>query len=336
MKGGGSEEVRMKAETGDRAFAAAEQGRAEQDRAETVGLITLSHRGDLERCALLFESIDRHAASRGCHYVLVDDRDVALFAHFARPDRRILPQSQFLPWWIRPIPFLRRRRLRYWLTPFGKPVSGWHIQQFVKIEATRRLPEARYCLIDSDVCFFRDFDLAALAEPNPTPFHVHPGGVVANRPRHIQWLGTASRLLATKPQSVPADDYIDQIIIWDQATTRAMTDRIEAVTGRGWVAALCRDRHFSEYMIYGTFVTNTPSVMARHAVTTQSFCRTHWDDDALSEADILAMLDVATATERAFCIQSFGSTPLSTIRASIDAFRAEGGEERSKLRTEAA
>ena len=265
MKGGGSEEVRMKAETGDRAFAAAEQGRAEQDRAETVGLITLSHRGDLERCALLFESIDRHAASRGCHYVLVDDRDVALFAHFARPDRLILPQSQFLPWWIRPIPFLRRRRLRYWLTPFGKPVSGWHIQQFVKIEATRRLPEARYCLIDSDVCFFRDFDLAALAEPNPTPFHVHPGGVGANRPRHIQWLGTASRLLATKPQSVPADDYIDQIIIWDQATTRAMTDRIEAVTGRGWVAALCRDRHFSEYMIYGTFVTNTPSVMARHA-----------------------------------------------------------------------
>lgn len=326
----------MKAETGDRASAAAGQDRAERDRAETVGLITLSHRGDLERCALLFETIDRHATPRGCHYVIVDDEDVALFARFARPDRRILPLSQFLPWWMRPIPVLRWRGRRYWFTPFGKPVSGWHIQQIVKIEATRRLPEARYCLIDSDIYFFRDFDLAALAEPNPTPFHVHPGGVVANRPRHTLWIGTASRLLGTKPQSVPADDYIDQIIIWDQATARAMTDRIEAVTGHGWVAALCRDRNFSEYMIYGTFVANTPSAMARHAVTAQSFCRTHWDDDALSEPDILAMLDAATPTERAFCIQSFGSTPLSTVRASLEWFHSARRAEKAKRRTDAA
>ncbi|GJE18680.1 DUF6492 family protein [Methylobacterium marchantiae] len=321
----------MKAETGHSPSAPAGQSLA-----ETVGLITLSHRGDLERCALLFETIDRHATPRGCHYVIVDDKDVALFARFERPDRRILPLSHFLPWWMRPIPVLRWRGRRYWFTPFGKPISGWHIQQIVKIEATRRLPEARYCLIDSDIYFFRDFDLTALAEPNPTPFHVHPGGVVVNRPRHILWIDTASRLLGTEPPSVPADDYIDQIIIWDQATARAMTDRIESVTRHGWIGALCRDRNFSEYMIYGTFVASTPSAMDRHAVTTRSFCRTHWEDNALREADILAMLHAATPTERAFCIQSFGATPLATIRTSLEAFHSGCGLENPKSRTQAA
>jgi hypothetical protein len=295
-----------------------------QEPAQTVGLITLSHRGDLERCALLCESIDRHLPGRGQHYLIVDDEDVPAFAHFEHRDRRIIPLSQFLPPWLRPIPFVRWRRRRYWWSVYGKPVSGWHVQQIVKIEAARRLPEQRFCLIDSDIYFFRHFDLAGIAAPCLTPFHVHPCGVTMERPRHMLWVVTASKLLGYKEPVLPADDYIDQIIIWDQATVRAMIARIEAVTGSGWVEALCKHRNFSEYMIYGAFVASTPSALAAHRPTRQSFCRTHWDADTLSAPDILAMLRSASDAERALCIQSFGLTPVSAIRTSLELFYSVG------------
>ena len=289
-------------------------------RAETVGLITPSHRGDLERCALLFESLDRHVHRRGQHYVIVHDEDVGLFERFRRSDRHILAASDFLPGWLRPIPLLRWRGRRYWWSFHGQPISGWHTQQIVKIEAARSLPEQRYCIIDSDNVFFRDFDLDALACPNPAPLHVYERGVTEHRPRHMKWIGTASRLLGTPKPSLPADDYIDQIIVWDQTTVRAMIARIEAVTGRNWIAALCRDRDFSEYIIYGSFVANTPSARALHAPKTESFCRTYWDSDVLSEAEILAMLDSASVAQSVLCIQSFGPTSLTTIRTSLDRF----------------
>ena len=322
----GSTEIGMQAGTGT----------TQRGRPETVGLITLSHRGDLERCALLFDSIDRHVPGRGQHYLIVDDEDVPHFERFRRPDRQILPISRFLPHWLRPIPAMRWRGRRYWWSLHGKPLSGWHIQQIVKIEAARSLPEERFCLIDSDIYFFRDFDLGTLAQPNPTPLHVHPRGVTQERPRHKLWIATASRLVGTPAPSLPADDYIDQIIVWDRPSVQAMTARIEAVTGRNWVSALCRDRDFSEYMIYGAFVTSTPSMMARHRPTTQSFTRTHWDADALSVSDILAMLHSATDAERAFCIQSFGATPVSTIRTSLDAFYSASAENSKQSCTEAA
>ncbi|UMY19625.1 DUF6492 family protein [Methylobacterium organophilum] len=300
-----------------------ETGPGPQPRPETVGIITLSHRGDLERCRLLFESIDRHVPRRGRHYVIVDDEDVALFAPHARPDREILPLSRFLPRWLRPVPLLRWRRRRYWWSFHGKPVSGWHIQQIVKIEAARALREKRFCLIDSDIYFFRDFDFATLAEPNPAPFHIHAGGVTEGAVRHKLWVATASRLVGTPAPVLPADDYIDQIIVWDQASVRAMTARMELLSGRNWVAAMCRDRDFSEYMTYGAFVANTPALLARHSPTARSFTRTHWDADPLEVPDILAMLRAAEPWERAFCIQSFGATPMATIRASLARYYSE-------------
>lgn len=294
----------------------------EAGRAGTVGLITLSHRGDFERCVLLLDSIDRHVARRGPHYIIVHDADVPLFTPLGRRDRIVVPHSRLLPRWLRPVPLLRWSGRRYWASLRARPVSGWHIQQLVKIEAVRSLPERRYCLLDSDVCFFRPFDLDALAEPGPAPLRIAHGAVTVERPAHLKWIASAARLLGTPRPSVPADDYIDQIIVWDQPTVRDMIARIEAVTGRAWALAMCRDRDFSEYTIYGTFVTATPAAMARHAVAAASLTTTHWDSDALGVREILAMLAGAPPEVRALCVQSFGTTPVATIRAGLEAFRA--------------
>lgn len=297
---------------------------------ETVALITPSHRADLERCALLFESIDRHIARRGPHYVIVHDDDHALFERFARPDRRILRTSEFVPPSLTAIPVLRWRGRRYWISRSGRLVSGWHVQQMVKIQAASSLPEERFCIIDSDNVFFRDFDLSRFAAPNPLPFHVHKAGITVERPRHLRWIASTSRLIGTPPQSLPADDYIDQVIFWDKATVRAMTDRIEAITGRDWVEALCRERDFSEYIIYGNFVAHSAEARTHHRETPESLCRTYWDHEVLSRDDILGLIADASDNEAALCLQSFGPTPVATIRESLAAYYAglrRGGAE---------
>jgi hypothetical protein len=289
-----------------------------------VGLITPSHSGDLERFVMLIESIDKHVKRRGRHYVIVHDEDMALFKPYASEDRLILPASQFLPRSLVQVPFLRWRGRRYWWRYDAKPISGWHTQQMVKIQAAASLPEHRYCIIDSDMIFFREFDLAEVAAPNPIPLRFQPRDIDESHPRHVKWVQSAHRLLGLPAPALPADDFIDQIVIWDQATIRAMIARIASVTGRHFVAALCRDYEFSEYMIYGAYVANDSAELARHAQTTEGVCRVHWDSNPLSQADIFEMLATAPAHKVALCVQSFGQTPLSTIEAGVQAFRDVG------------
>jgi len=303
----------------------AQRGRAPMmtPAAGTVSLITPSHREDLGRSAMLFDSIDRHVTSFERHYVIVHDEDLALFRPFDRGRRVVLPASEFLPRWLREVPRLRWRNRQYWWSIKAWPVSGWHTQQLVKIQAAACLPEDRFCVIDSDNVFFRDFDVAAVASPNILPVHIYRDGAGEHRPRHLKWVRTAHRLLGLEEPSFPADDYIDQIIVWDKAIINAMTARIEALSRRGWVETLCRARNFSEYMIYGTFVVREASLAGRFRITTDSFCRTYWDDDSLHERDVVAMLRSAAPHEVALCIQSFNPTPLSTISRALQAFEAQ-------------
>jgi uncharacterized protein DUF6492 len=288
----------------------------------TVSLITPSHRGDLERCALSFESIDRHVKSFERHYVIVNDEDLEAFKPFHKGRRVVLPVSQFLPGWLHEFSLFRWRKRRYWWSFRAKPVSGWHIQQLVKIQAVSSLPEDRYCLIDSDITLFRDFDVSTIANPNTLPVHVYRNGVGDHRPNHLKWVEAAHRMLGLEDPVFPADDYIDQIIVWDKSIVNAMIARIEALSGREWAETLCRARNFSEYMIYGTFLSRESSMQELFTITTDSYCRTYWDKEILGKADILGMLESAAPHEIAICIQSFNPTPLSTIRESLKEFDA--------------
>ena len=133
-----------------------------------VALLTPTYGRDLELCALLCESVDRHVGSFAKHYLLVPDCDVPLFSHFETERRSVLAASKFLPSWLRPLPrFVQRKRRQYWWSFRTQPVSGWHVQQFLKIAATISLPHQRYCILDSDIVFFRDFDLSRFEAPNP-------------------------------------------------------------------------------------------------------------------------------------------------------------------------
>jgi hypothetical protein len=288
-----------------------------------VALLTPTYGRDLELCTLLCESVDRHVTSFSKHYLLVPDSDMALFAHFESERREVIPASRFLPHWLRPLPrVIQRKRRQYWWSFRTKPVSGWHVQQYLKIAATMSLPYERYCILDSDIVFFRDFDLAQFQYPNPIPLFGLPNEVVATQPRHSRWVETSHELLGLPAPPLPASDFIGHIIFWDRQTTAALVERIEAVTRLHWIEALCRTREFSEYMLYGYFVQNDARFAAAHSPASSTQCVSYWEQLKLSKDELNEFLRSADKDDVAFSIASFSGTPVQTIRDAIKAHEA--------------
>jgi hypothetical protein len=293
-----------------------------------VALLTPTYGRDLELCTLLCESVDRHVSAFSKHYLLVPDSDMALFAPFESERRSVLPASQFLPKWLRPLPrIIQRNRRQYWWSLRTPPVSGWHVQQFLKIAATMTLPHQRYCILDSDVVFFRDFDLSKFEYPNSIPLLRMPDEITLGKSRHSHWVETTHRLLGFDTPPLPASDFIGHIIFWDQQTTRAMVSKIETVTGLDWVEALCRVREFSEYLLYGYFAQNDARFAATHSFSSSTPCVSYWDSPRLDQDELNQLLRRADADDVAFSVASFSGTPVQTIRAAI----AETGSVRSPL-----
>lgn len=291
----------------------------ERDR---VALLTPTYAPDLALCELLCDSVDRHARSFSMHYLLVPDSDLALFCRFNGPQRKVLAASQFLPGWLRPLPaIIRRQRRQHWWSLRARPVSGWHIQQILKIAAAATLQHSRYCILDSDVVLFRDFDLARFEYPQSLPLLSLPNAVTSDQARHARWIETAHQLLGLPAPSLPAADFIGHIIFWDQLAIRAMIARIEASTGRGWIEALCRTREFSEFMLYGYFVQSDTNMSGVHAPTAHTGSVDYWDRLTLDKAALVRLLDTATVDDFAFSATSFSETPVDIIREVVEAKR---------------
>jgi hypothetical protein len=283
-----------------------------------VALLTPTYGRDLELCTLLCESVDRHVSSFAKHYLLVPDSDLPLFSHFESERRTVLPASQFLPHWLRPLPrIIQRKRRQFWWSFRTQPVSGWHVQQFLKIAATIALPHLRYCILDSDVVFFRDFDLSRFEFPNSIPLLRMPDAVASSHIRHSHWIETTHQLLGLPTPPLPAADYIGHIIFWDQQTTGAMASKIEAVTGLDWVEALCRTREFSEYMLYGYFAQSDADFSGTHTLTSSTPCVSYWDRPKLSQGELNELLRRADDDDVAFSVASFSGTPVQILRTAI-------------------
>ena len=283
-----------------------------------VALLTPTYRQDLELCTLLCESVDRHVTSFSTHYLLVPDADVGLFTPLARAHRVVMPASWFLPSWLRPLPRLvQHKRRQFWWSLRTMPLSGWHIQQILKIAACIELPSERYCILDSDIVFFRDIDLARFDAPNPVPLLTRSNEVTQDMPRHARWAETSHQLLGLPTPTLPADDYIGHIIFWDQETVRALAARIETTNGMSWTEALCRVREFSEYLLYGSFVRHERTFSDAHVPVSDTPCVSYWDDSTLGEAELAQLLSGAGPDDVAFSIASFSGTPVAAIRAAL-------------------
>jgi hypothetical protein len=292
-----------------------------------IAVITTTHRGDLERFALLAESMDRRLTGYELHYVIVDDDDLPLFTKFAGPRRTVLPVSRFMPRWLRPAPsFLLRKGRRMWWSFSSPPVPDTRVRQIAKIAAGLRLPEQRFCAIEPSNALIRRFDVGAYAGGARTPLYIAREAIGADSPLHVRWTANCDSLLGLPPTSFPADDYIGNLVVWDKDALRDMAKTIEATTGVEWQLALCRTRTFSEYLLYGHFVRSSPRHRAAHELVPQSLAVAYWSKAPLDRAGLKALLDRAPSSKVSLCVESFSDTPLEAIREAVGLGQPAGAE----------
>lgn len=278
-----------------------------------VSIITPSFHRDLEACRLLCETLDRHVTGFTDHYIVVTSDDLPLFAPLAGPHRHVVTEREVLEVKLYTIPFLWKGRRYRWL-PGTRPVYGWHIQQVLKFAMALAQPNPRVIFIDSDIFFVRPFDIAAFAGGASVPLQFDRGAIVPAEAAHVTWLRTAHKLLGLDAPTLPADDFIGNMIVWDAGIVRQILERIEANAGEPWWTALLRARHFSEYLIYGTAVTSDPALMARHNAITEHPCLTYWEGPPLDAAGMRAFASRLRPDQSALGVQSFVGTPVQVLR----------------------
>ncbi len=284
----------------------------------SIALVTSSYRGDLERCRLLCDSVDRFVTGHAIHYILVEAADLAAFRVFEGPKRRVVCERDILPVWLRPIPDPLDRRRRLWLSPFGLPLRGWHVQQLRRIAMGAALAEDVLVSLDSDVVFVRPFDVGHFRQGEAVRFYRRAEGLAAVEParraEHERWARRAARLLGLAREPVPAATYITTLIAWRRDTVRDMLARIARTTHRPAMMALVSSRALSECTIYGRFVDEAEERPERHVATDERLCAVYWDGPPLDEAGLERFLTGLSREQVALGLQSFTGTDPAIIR----------------------
>jgi Family of unknown function (DUF6492) len=287
----------------------------------SISLVTPTSRRDVELCELQCESVDRYLSCYVKHHLIVPDDEIAFFDRFNAVRRVVVPASQLLPAWLRPMPrLLQHKGQRYWWSLRTRPVSDSHLHRILKIAAADAFPESRHCILDPDVVFFRRFDLSVLLPPRPAPLFEQMDD--SDSRGLVQRARTSRQLLGLTIPTSPTIDFNARIAVWDRRATRGMIERIETVTGVEWVEALCHAHHVCEYMLYGRFVQDSPRHRLEHVTSSHARCL-RFGLPAPDRATIEAMLRMADASDVACSAAGLTATSVDNLNAVL-AVRARG------------
>ena len=131
----------------------------------------------------------------------------------------------------------------------GRP--GWIIQQIAKLNCTKLIEGGAIIFLDSDLIFFRPFDLSTLGiEQARLLLRIEPE---AESSKHRHHVAKARELLAL-PTGPTEQHYMGYPTIWYADWVSLLHRHLEKVSGTSWQEALHKAGHLSEYSIYGVFV----------------------------------------------------------------------------------
>lgn len=285
-----------------------------------TAVITSSYSGDFERCQLLCESLDNHLKGVWTHYLLVEEHDVALFENLAGKNRVVVSERDLFPWWLRSFPDpLSSRHNRVWLSPFSRPLRGWHAQQIRRFAIAEQLDEDIMLSIDSDVVLVRDFAVSSLQQDGDVRFYCKPNSINETMQEHMQehmrWSKNAGSLLGIVETDVCNDDYINTFIAWRTQTVKNLLRHIENIHNRHWIKCLIGNRDMSECTIYGRFAKEIEKGV-NHNSSPQALCNVMWfEQDGDMSVEGLKMFMSELAPEQvAMGIQSFVDADIADIR----------------------
>jgi hypothetical protein len=276
----------------------------------SYALITPTFRLDLERCRLLVESVDRWVAGHVRHYLVVDRRDVALFAPMASSRTRILTVEDIIPPWIFRVPAVQR----FWFSLRTLPMRNWILQQIVKLTIPAVVQEDVLLYTDSDLFFVAPFDPRTLERDGKVPLFVETGqrGLIQ---RNDEWHRVAAELLGLPPESSYDTNHIGNVIPWHRETAVAMQRRVSEVTGKPWQVAVGRRHAFSEYILYGMYARNVAGPKA--PLWNDDVLRTlnYWDTSPLDTAGLEQLRGQLQPQHHSVMISAKSRTPIPAVRS---------------------
>ena len=292
-----------------------------------IALFTCTYSGDREYFRLLCESIDRHAA-HFTHMVAVPKRELHLFREFAGPNRKIVFEEDYLPKGVYRIPMPPRswrRKLgvlvrdQFWVRP-NRRVTGWILQQIVKLEASRRLGKSAVVHLDSDTVLIRDLTAEDFVRDGRA--RLFREVFKTKYDDHQVWVSECARVLGLTGE-VPTDvHYVGWPVVWNSSVIEALKTKIETLHDGDWRLNLMRMKMLSEYHLYGLYYEFIHEPKVEHYLNDekQMILRTFEDTtkSIAEEADIIGEIGPDTI---GCCVQSTLSVSIEDRRAVSDALR---------------
>lgn len=262
---------------------------------KTIAILTPSYLPDIVGFARLHQSVLRFTDNQTIHHAIVPRRDLEVFRSIESPRLRVWAESEFLPTGLiatdglaalrRRIPILPRtvncsavNLRRPW-----PPIRGWILQQILKLSAATQLERDGIVIIDSDVVLIRPMPASTFFRGNSVRLYEKPHGITSELARHCRWTRTAYELLGI-PWSgeLSFPDYVGGIVSWDPELTRRCLNRVAAVAGTDWATAVSKQLHFSEFILYGTYVRHFGTEEQRSFCESSTLCHSYWSSAPLS------------------------------------------------------
>lgn len=227
-----------------------------------LAIVTPSYRGDFEHAVQLCQSIDRHLKGSYEHLLIVPRCDVHRFGKLAGLNRKILAAEDILrsaglyrlplPTRLKMPPFFNLRIREQWVSFGGRRVTGWIVQQIIKLSSPAMSAAPVFVFADSDVVLFRDISLASFKNGDAVVLQEHSRGV--ENETHRNWRRNA-RLLLGLPErdDASAANYIGNLIAWRRENVILLQNALADQAGTKWQNAIVQIRDVSEYILYGVF-----------------------------------------------------------------------------------
>jgi hypothetical protein len=287
----------------------------------TLAILTPSYGPDLSGFARLHESVLQFTDASTMHHAIVPQRDVAAFQQISSPRLRIWKEGDFLPKGFvatdrlaalsRRLPLLPRtvncsavNLRRPW-----PPLRGWALQQILKLSAATQLDVDAAVIIDSDVVLVRPMPAVTYFRQDAVRLYELADAVTPDLQRHWLWTRTAYNLLGLAWEDHASfPDYVGGIVSWDPAAVRGCLNRIEEVAGTHWATAVSKHLHFSEFILYGTYVRQLGSDRQRSFTEDKTLCHSYWSPVPMSDVEADAFVARYDESDIAVHIQSNSGT----------------------------
>ena len=280
-------------------------------------IVTPSYAPDLERCQLLCKSIDRYIDDDYHHYIIVESHEYPSFLKMRNSRTTLIVVESILPPWLRRLPMAKR----WWFSLKTLPVRNWIVQQVVKLSTCEFLSEEAFLFLDSDVAFIRPFTFGDFERDGLLRlFRVPHEGQLRT---HIPWHRTASRLLGLPLTNYFGSTYIGHPISWRRDVLLKLHHRIEAVSGKSWVEAVCSQWHLSEYILYGIYAEHILGTSSGHYYDKIHLSHNSWDYQLKTDAQFKHFIGeirpehiaVMVSSKQGLSVEQYESRLLSLPRA---------------------